>query len=435
MSLSNSTKLHLLDPTVHNSTRSEFRIPYGHLSSAMHLFDFGVWSAAGANGEFFYGSRSGVLGAVKSIALYSGAQLLDEVQELNSWAAIQHMLTSNSYAEDVNRFDVLNGTNAKLETIRTTGQPKYTFQPRLADYAASFPLDANSAALSENTVRHDQLNIPTSEEGTSGICNLQRYMGLLQSTAVLPPIPDLRIVITWNLNAAQYFSDNNAPGAVAVSGIQNFRPSLAVEEMLGVPDTMDYKIPYYNVITERFTIAQAANGTQVATNLRSGAFRQRMLQDLVLMNRPSQAVNDHRSYEVSLAQSAEQIQLVVNGRNWLPEKGIDNPAMKMRYATETLGSMNASIAGYLPSLTDAGAIFSDSDIANRPSSQDNSTWSLAAVKIGTVIERLDIEYTRTGFNNATIVPNNVQTTPFTLLAFGKCAAMMEIKNGKIRVSY
>lgn len=434
MSLSNSTKLHLLDPTVSNTTRSEFRLPYGHLSSAIHLIDFGVYSAAGTSDEFFYGSRAGVMSAVKSVALYSGAQLLDEVQEINSWAAVQHMLASNSYAEDINRFDLLNGTNASAQTILDTDTQKYTMQPRLADYAKSY---ANAAGTytAEQTLRHDQINIPLNDEGSSAVANLQRYMGLLDSTTVLPPIPSLRLVITWNLNATQYLSDSNVAGAVPITGITNFRPSLAVEEMLGVPDSGQYQIPYYSVEVERFTVPAAPNGTAQSINLRSGAFRQHMLQDLTLFNRPSVPVNGHRYFEVSLAQYLETIQLVVNGNNWLPDKGLDSPSLKMSYFTDTMGKSNTSIAHYLPKLTATGAIFSDADATNRPSSAENATFSVASVKIGTVIERLEIEYSRTGANNAVIAPANVQTEAFTLLGFGRVAKLMDIQGGKIRVSY
>lgn len=431
MSLSNSTKMHLIDPTVNNTSRSKFHLPPGVLSSAIHLADFGVYSGQGGNSELYYPCRSGVIGAVKSIALYSGGQLLDEIQELPSWAAVQHMMTSNAYAEDINRFDLLNGTNATLDYSKG----KYSYNDLLKDYASTYTLAAANAAVGSNAVYHNQLNIPTGDTGSSGIINLQRYMGLLDSAPVLPNIPDLNLVITWNLSASQFVNDPNATGGAANNpSFTNFRPTLVVEEILDAPVEADVKIPYYSVMVDRYSVPAVANGAAQDITLRTGNYRQRMLRDIILFNQPSTDIGTYKNYETSLAQYNEQIKLVVNDKNWLPENGIDNPAMKMRMFTDAMGSMNTNLVSYLPKLVDAGAVFADDDVVNNPSSKVNSTFSVAGVKIGTVIERLDINYKRTGANNADLPANN-QTSAFTLVAFGRVTRLLELKNGKIRMSY
>lgn len=431
MSLSNAVKVHMLDPDVNNTSRSVFHLPVGMLSSDIQLTDLGVYSAQGANRELYYPSRSGVLGSIKSITLYSNGTILDEIQEVRSWASVQHLLTSNCRAQDLNKFELLNGSDAEYDYAKS----KYSFQGRLKDYADTFALAADSAAVGASTVHHNQLAIPTAETGTSAVVSLKRYMGLLDSTDVLPNIPKMTVVITWNLTAANFVNDANATGGAAANpSFSNFRPTLIVKELLNVPQQYDAQIPFYSVMTDSYAIPPVAAGTTQSETLRTGNYRQRMLRDIVLFNKPSTDINQYKDFETSLAQNAEKIQLVVNGSNWLPYDGIDTPAIKMRMFTDTMGSLNTNIVSYLPKLTDAGAIFADDDVPNNPSSQVNSTFSVAGIKIGTVIERLDIIYQRTGSNNADL-PANDQTLGFTLLAFGRIAKMLRLKGGQLQISY
>lgn len=421
----------MIDPDVNNTTRSLFRLPPGMLSSDIVLTDLGVYSAQGANRELYYPSRSGVIGAIKSVALYSNGTILDEIQEVRSWASIQHLLTSNSQAQDLNKFELLNGSDAEYDYAKQ----KYSFQGRLKDYSDTFALAAASAAVGSSTVYHNQLAIPTNDSGTAAMVNLKRYMGLLDSTDVLPNIPDLTLQITWNLTAANFVNDPNASGGAAVNPVfANFRPTLIIKEMLNLPEQFDVQIPYYSVMTDQYAVPAVGNANAQSVTLRTGNYRQRMLKDIILFNKPTTDINQYQDFETSLAQFGEKIQLVVNGSNWLPYDGIDNPAVKMRTFTDAIGTLNTNIVSYLPKLTDAGAIFADDDIPNNPSSTVNSTFSVAGIKIGTVIERLDIIYQRTGSNNANLPANN-QTLGFTLLAFGRVAKMLKIKGGQLQISY
>ena len=111
MALSNSVKTWIIDPTVQNSSRCEFRLNSGYLASSLKLVDVGVYSTniVDRSTGVFYPSILGVLAAIKKISLFSGSTMIDEVQELAAYGAVQHLRASNQQAEDLNRFELLNG--------------------------------------------------------------------------------------------------------------------------------------------------------------------------------------------------------------------------------------------------------------------------------------------------------------------------------------
>lgn len=436
MSLSNSVKLHMIDATTNNTSVSIFKIPPMICENDWTLAKFGVYSAAGANNEFFYPSRAGIAAAVKSVQIWIQGTKVDEVQEFPTWASIQNMLVSNEYAEDIQRFELLNGTSAVLENIENTNVRKYTYQPRLRDYANSFPLAAANANVAELTVRHDQLHIPTTTAGSTGLLDLSRYLGLLKANPIIYALPELELRIQWNLTAGQYLSDDNANGAAAVSGITNFNPILILKERLDKAQPEKIEMPYFSAQLAKKTVAAVANGTAQDETLLIESYNGKMLKDLIIFNKPSAAVNGYKAFECSLAQENEKIQLNFNKGNWLPRNGLDTPAVKMATFTDAIGPLNTSIVSYLPKLTDAGAIFADDDVANRPSSSVNSTFSVAGIKIGQVINRtLQVRYQRTGTNNAALSPANEQTKALTLLLYGSVAQVLEVKGDQVRISY
>ena len=431
MALSNSVKTWIIDPTVQNSSRCEFRLNSGYLASSLKLVDVGVYSTniVDRSTGVFYPSILGVLAAIKKISLFSGSTMIDEVQELAAYGAIQHLRGSNQQAEDLNRFELLNGLsfaqsaddNGNTEQVGTM-----TTEANHKDYVEVYLEQATNAF---KRYHNNQIQISNTDNGgASGMISLNNYLEFLRSVPVLPNIPDLRLVIEWNTTAGDFYVDGDAPSAITPSFVP-IRPQLVYEEILNAKPEMGLvKIPYTSMIVERFVVPSVADGSTSTTSFRSGAFRNRFLKDLVLYNQVSSNDGWLRAKERSVAQAGEKIQLVVNSRKFLPDQGINQEAMKLQYFNDAVGGLNVPLTAALSSSLDV--------TGTKHRTLDSHTsvlahnFSVTGVLVNDVIDRLDIEYSRVG---STLEPE--QTAAFNLLAFGRVNRLMEMKDGSIRLSY
>lgn len=435
MSLSNSIKIHILDPAVHNNQRTEFRLENAFWASSLKLVDVGVYSASvnGAQTGLYYSSVNGVLNSIKNLTLFSGSTVLDQVQELACYGAIKNLMVSNQGSEDINRFQLLNGVSLH----QAPGGRGLTTQPTNKDYDATYALTLDPAlsAFVRKQRHNNQIQISSqADNGPSGMLLLSDYLEMLKSVPSLPMIPDLRLVIEWNTQVADYFNDANAPSAPGSPTFTPIRPQLMAEEILGqAPVKGMLKIPYVSTMVERFVVPQANDGVTVATSFRSGAFVQRYVKDLIFFNRIASADGWMLRNNRSVAQKGEKIQLVVNGRKFLPDQGCDQEAMKLQYFNQTLGSLNVPLVSALSSSADVVA-GRDNILADATSRKLAHNMSVLAVNVNDVIDRLDIEYQRQGSTLAP-GPGGDQTGSFDLLAFGHVQRLLEIQGGVVRLSY
>jgi hypothetical protein len=129
----------------------------------------------------------------------------------------------------------------------------------------------------------------------------------------------------------------------------------------------------------------------------------------------------------SVAQFNETIQMIWNGKKYLPQQGINSPAIKLRYFNDTMGSLNIPLASAMPALRDVTAerynLFDDK------AGTLVKNFSVTAVAFNDVCDRLDIEITRTGG-----VADD-QKLGYTLLAFGTVSRLLTLQNGQVRLSY
>ena len=412
MSLSNSSKVHLLDPTVQNTSRCEFRLPDGFLASSMKLIDLGVYNTNldDTSGQY-YPSILGVLAAIKKMTLYSDSVILDEIQELPAYGSVQHLRTTNQGSEDINRYELHNACNL---AISRTGS--YTMQPDRKDY-----YDQTSANVQRSL---NQFQISATATGNSGSITLSDYMGFLESVTVLPKLPNLRLLIEWNITAADYYEQ--AGVSLKTKAYTPIRPTLVIEELIGVDqDVSNLKLPYLQNIVERFAVEATTDGATQTKSYRSGAFKNRYLKDVLFFNKVSAADGFMLAKQRSPPMYKEKIQLVVNGRKYLPDQGNNTEAMKLQYFNDTYGPLNLPQFAYLPGLVDASGKVLDTETEPL-----KNNFSVTGISIENNIERMDIEYQRVGSN-----VEAVQLGAFDLLAFGRVARLLEVSNGKLRLSY
>lgn len=425
MSLSNAVKTWLIDPTVQNSSRSEFRLDDAFWVSSIKLADLGVYDAQATTATgLYYPAINGVMASVKKFTVYSGSTIIDEMQELPAWSSIQHLRTSNQGSEDINRFELLNGMNLTLN------DDVWTYAGGNKDYVQRY---GNSA----NKRHHNQFQVAAlSDNQVSGAVTLSDYLGLLQSNPVLPMIPNLRLVIEWNTTAADYFQDPNATTPVVAPVYAPIRPTLICEELLGMgKQPSDFKLPFLANIVERHVVpaidTASAAGTQVRSSFRSSAFKNRYVKDLTLFNKVTTDSGWMLAKQRSPVQRGEVIQLIVNGKKYLPDQGINQEAQKLQYFNDTMGSLNLPAPAFFESLTDtSGRVLANADAGTASSTDVIGNYSVTAVRVEDNIELLEIEYTREKSTAATVAEPS-----FTLLCFGRCAKQLEVKNGVTRLSY
>jgi len=433
MSLSNAVKIHILDPIVFNAQRAEFKIPNSYWASSLKLVDVGVYSAQvdGKQTGLYYSSVNGVLSSIKGLTLLSGSTILDQIQELAAYGSVKNLMTTNQGSEDVSRFQLLNG----ISLTPAMGGRGMTTTATHKDYAQVYDLALDAGTMLAKQRHNNQIQISdVAENGPSGMLLLSDYMQMLKTIPVLPMLPDLRLVIEFNTNTADFYKDSS-PATPASFTLTPIRPQLLAEELLGqvAPKGM-LKVPFQCTIVERFNVPSAADGVTVSSSFRSGALRQRYVSEMILYNRVSSADDWMLRNNRSVAQKNEKIQIVLNGRKHLPDQGIDQEAQKLQYFNQTVGALNVPLAGALSSCADVVA-GRDNIFADAKSRKLAHNCSFTAVGINDVIDRLDIEYQRTGSTLAPGASGTDQTGAFDLLMFAHVNRLLEVENGKIRLSY
>ena len=431
MSLSNSVKIHLLDPTVHNSQRTEWRLEDAFWASSLKLVDLGVYSAQvdGDQTGLYYSSINGVLNSIKGLTLYSGSTVLDQVQELAAYGSIKNLMVSDQGSEDISRFQLLNG----ISLTQAPGGRGLTTQASDKDYDATYDLTLDPAisTLVRKARHNNQIQMASADDGgVSGMLLLSDYLEMLKSVPVLAMLPELRLVIEWNTSPLDYYNDAAAPAAPASPVFTPIRPQLLAEELLGqaAPKGMQ-KIPYVSTMVERFIVPAAADGATVASSFRSGSVRQRYVKDLIFYNQTATADGWMLRSNRSVAQKGEKLQLVMNGKKYLPDQGIDHEAMKMQFFNQTIGALNVPLVAAMSSAADVVA-GRDNILADATTRKLAHNMSVTAVSVNDVVDRLDIEYQRVG---STLAAD--QTASFNLLMFSHVQRLLEVQEGKIRLSY
>lgn len=423
MALSNSTRTHILDPTVFNSSRAEFRLDNNLYITNLVLANVGV-SCAGVDGKqtgLYYNSVNGVLACIRKLSLFSGSTLIDEIQELQAYGSIQHLKTSNQGSEDLNRFDLLNGCNASI----SGADGNLTTMPTNKDYTASYDIQADVGQV----LRHnDQIQVTKdSDRGSTGLLVVANYLQFLQSVQVLPGIENLRLVIEWNNDINDWYVDGAAPANPGNPVVVVMRPQLVFTEILNMKVQDTVKLPFTSNFVERFQVPAVAEGSSKFQSFRSGAFRQRYVQNLTLFNQANANDGWFLKPSRSVAQIGEVIQLIWNGRKYLPDQGCNTPAMKLRYFNDTMGSLNVPLASAMAGLVDV--VDSKYNLFDYKAAKLTHNFSVGAFAINDTCDRLDIEITRVGGANTD------QKDPYTLIVFGQVSRLLTIYKGVVTLSY
>lgn len=423
MSLSNSVKTMLVDPRSHSNARTEFRLDNGYYASSLKLVDVGLRDANALGKGFVYPSINGVMQIIKNIFLYSDTVLLDSVQNIPQYSAIDALKTSNQ-GSYLNRQLLQNGMGFDLTQIDQADAR-----------AGSLTQDSADSDLFNNInatgTQNNQVPIGATQDQQSGTIMLSRLLKMLETVSVLPMIPNLRLVIEYDTVVGDYFND---PGnAIGAPDLQVIRPTLIAEKLLDMGDAPpeSLEVPYLGTIVERFSVPATATPANDSVPLRSSfksqAFNAKFVRDLTFFNLPSSdlatASDRYLTRKTrSVAQKDEILQVVVNNRNHIPDTGIDSPAKKYMYFNDAQRPLNLPLIAGLEQVRDASGNILDDDALQ-------GQFSVTSVKVGQRIDDLRLEYQR--LHGSTTSSQEA----FELVVFGTVARQMSMKNGQVRVAY
>ena len=419
MSLSNTTKTILLDPRSHNSSRTEFRLDDNFYSSSLKLVDVGLVDAGAGGKELLYPQINGVMQLIKNIFLYSDTTLIDSLQNIPQYTAIEALKTTNQ-GSHLNRNLLQNGNGFTIQPVGVDDE-------RAGALTQASSINVNNSALATD---NNQFPVGANDEQQSGTIMLSQILQFLNTVSVLPKIPNLRLVIEYDTAIGNYFNDPSNP--IAAPALNVIRPTLVAEQLLNEPDMPDQlQIPYMATIVERFTVGATSSPANDAVpkrdSFKSQAFNGKFVRDLTFFNLPSSDLATAADLYLtrltrSVAQKGENLQLVVNNVNHLPDTGIDSEAKKFMYFNDTQRPLNLPLIAGLAQVKDAsGNILTDDALTGQ--------FSVTSVKVGQRINDLRIEYQRL---HGPAAPSQEQ---FTLVVFGAVARTMSMSNGRVRIDY
>ena len=434
MSLSNTVKTLLIDPRSHSNQRTEFRLEDAYYASSLKLVDVGVYDAGNADKLAVYPQINGVMQCIKNIYLYSDTTLIDSLQNIPQYSAIDSLKTSNQGSNDMNRSLLLNGMGFQFSRTETDRTATTDTRPGIIESGSHNTLQSSPRYYSNSgslAPQNSQITIAADDDEQSGAVLLSRLLQFLKTVSVLPNLPRLRLVLEWDTNIANYYNDPTAP--IATPNLQVIRPTLVAEQIMNAPEAAPegMQIPYMATIVERFTVPEVtvANAAVPSRNsFKSQAFNAKFVRDLTFFNLPKSDLADVNKRVMtrltrSVAQRGEQLQLVVNNNNHLPDQGIVNAAQKFHYFNDAQQPLNLPLVAGTDAVKDASNNIIDAESAVP------AQFSVTSVKVGKRVDDLRVEYQRLYGNQAS------QRESMTLVVFGTVARTMTVKGDQVRISY
>jgi len=431
MSLAGQVQVLALDPIVFNNSRVEWELPDNYyLSDSMVIGNLGVYAPnvlVTNTIAAYYPVTCGVGQCIARFTLMSGSDEIEFLEKVPQWLSHKAINTSYSANEDIHHNTLHNGWGwGELPDQNVAGVAANTLGGLLT--LSSVRKDYVTAFNSGGSLSHgNQTRIGASQypPGTSASLPVKMLSGLLRATPVLPRIPRLRLVIEYDLDPTHYYTPaaGTAPTALAPTF-----PTLYVQKLLNPPPQPPViNIPFESIKCDSgFVVPAQINGnagTVQSVTYQSYAFTGKKLTDLLLYAMPSAASGYMLPSIKSPGQASETINFIINGTKYIPDNGIDTPAIKLQYLIGTNGSYT------LPMMCEAYGMFAAGSITTETNAVGN--LSLCAVAVDAVLTtQIQVEYSRT--NPA--APTADQTGAFTMLLFGGESQVLSINAGRASIS-
>jgi hypothetical protein len=321
-------KSHVVDAVHHSSNfRTEFRLkPNTVYLTNFRLANLGV-SLSGATQ---YNPLAGISSTIRSIHLYDGNQLLDQILEFPLWAGFTAYNRANKSNEDLQRQLNLNQLGFVYEGLDLPA----------ADGGSS------STDIAKIRTKYDPPQ-PHGSQPSKGWLSLKGILPMLDASLYCPTtvFKNLRLVIEWNTNKGQMTVDDNGTASTAGDILE---PVLLVDEVVN-PERQaqiakQYKGVQFNAIEhDRVPINAIAVGAGSVEQTKTvGGFDNKRVNRFLIVNTPQAvATTDACMGLGSTAMFKEKIQIRINGSNRYPADGITRPNQRLALLTDVWGSCNA----------------------------------------------------------------------------------------------
>lgn len=417
----------LIDPVFDKAKfRSEFRLqPETVYLSNLRLLNAGISSGTttALNGLL------GTYGCIKSIQLYDGNQLLDQLLEASIYNAWKSVNNTNDANLSVNRFLKGNDLGYVVEGD-TEVDSTSTDSPR---------------PLKQNTVKV-QVQSQDNDETNKAWISLQEMLPFLRASIALPTniYSHLRLVINWKSATELKDVVGSTAGARAFV-LSSYENTVLVADEMNPSDTRDQLMNNYAGVAYRpiehdsvslppiTGIATDGTSTQENNNMVKG-FNGKKLNTLLLVTTPadqstfvdSGTDSNKTSYVNQGSQSLykPQVQVRVNGANKLARNGLSGYNRRLGALVDAYGEVNVVVNQNVPKLADGSNYI---DVAEIPDGQLDYT----GLRVDEMIEELIVDVNRTGVDT-----NADLNQRLTLNLFGEVNKQVIMrKDGRYNVVY
>ena len=311
-----SIKTHLVDPIYDTSKfQTEFRLQGDTVYlSNMRLLNVGCT----VDSAVAYNALAGAYSVIKSIHLYDGNQLLDQLLEANIWAAFTQYNKTNSHSVDMETWNSKNA--AGLAVVLAAGVQKLV---------PAYTTDGANTA-----------------ESTTGLgwLSLGQLLPFLKSQSCVPStiFKNLRLVIHYDTDVAKV-----APSNPARSVASTITPMLVVDEL--VSDAAKAKIlkqyrgaAWNSIEHDRLVLdAQNDNAGTIQKSFTVNGFDNKNVNRLLIVNSAANNSDDPSALFGTLGSKVNHNQIEqirVNGANVFARNGITRPAERLAKLTDAWGT-------------------------------------------------------------------------------------------------
>jgi hypothetical protein len=330
-----------LDPTYNKSKfRSEFRFPPNMLIySDVQVLNLGLEKTDNGNTTYTY--NGGAMAIIKSLELYDGSTLLDQVQNFDIYNTIKNLQHTNDDNQSQQR--IIKGN--RLGFIE---QGNYTYSAAGA-LALEPKIIASVPAIGDTIYGLDATAANKQRNGK--ILNVQEYLGIMRDTGYFAPnvFTNLRLVINYYSNVLNAVVDRTGTYATLEPYI-----SLRYEEDENKAMDLMQKftgMSFQCVEQTAVRMDAGTNTTDTATTQEVSyfikAFNDKYIEDVILVNIPTAASQyitgnntDVYGNSCSIAQWAWTLSLRINGTPWFPNCTITGKNRRLARLVDSIGDVN-----------------------------------------------------------------------------------------------
>jgi len=370
----NNLKTHVLEPNSHTKKRTEFKLRHPNmlLTTNWRLVDMGAVLQL----DDSVGTYNASLGNfnIKNLYLYDGKVELTKLTEAKDFIAF---LNRNRTNDACINLKVLDGTNLGFS---------------VSSGATSGQLYQDTQVFYNNT---SNLAVPDEDLTARSYLSLQRYLPLLGALTFMHTgiFKDLRLVLEYDF--ADSFQRNETEPEIIVT--EPLIPKLVFEQVLNdqVANTMlqDFfknPIVWNEIENERFFMPAPTNILDTVQtqqlNVRSTGFLNKTLNRVMIKKRVTTVDSDTYRKQISQNLFNEKLNVIVNGRQFLPDDGINCSAYRSGLLSDTWGAMCvtgvSNLLGIDPVVTSADNFF------------NNNTSSYVGFSVGKKINDLQLNVSR-----------------------------------------